>query len=195
MSTSFKSVVEQIACINLDILYRDFEEELVRVIVLEDLGPIYVSEGVVELSKGSEYNLPRWIALELYRRGLVEFKEKPVDLEDLAKIAYSEESSRKGIEFTKIKQYFYHIVCREIDELYERVERERDTGLLLDLRKYEDYLMRIGKSRVKKLIQLLFLKLPSEVSSKLSEEEKILYLLLKDILDHWLKRLRIEKGG
>ncbi len=187
-------VLEKLLSMYMGLVYRDFEEELVRVIVVEDIGPIYIPEGVIELTKGSEYNLPRWIAVELYRRGYVEFKDKPVDLEKLAKIAYSEESSRKGIEFSKTPQYFYHIVGYEIDGLYERLERERDTRLLLDIQKYEDYLLRIGKARVKKITQLIPIEIPQEVYMCLSEEERILYRMLREILVGWLKTLRIEKG-
>lgn len=179
----------------LRILRREYEEQIVQVIVLQDIGPIYTPEGVIILSRGTEYALPRWIALELTDKGLVKLKNEELGLEKLAKIAYNEESTLRKPVFTKISQYFYNIVADEINRLYRRLEAERKPMILSDIQKTEDYIMRIGRIRIRKLIQLLFIEPPQDIIAKLSEEEKALYMLLKNILSHWMISLRIEKGG
>ncbi len=179
----------------LRILRREYEEQIVQVIVLQDIGPIYTSEGVIVLTRGTEYALPRWIALELIEKGLVKPKDEEIGLEKLAKIAYNEESTLRKPVFTKVPQYFYNMVIDEIDRLYRRLEIERKPLILSDIQRIEDYIMRIGKIRVRKLIQLLFIEPPQDIVGKLSMEERTLYMMLKDILGKWMIGLRIEKGG
>ncbi len=189
-----QSTASYIMDIVLRMLRREYEEQLVQVIVLQDTGPVFTVEGVVSLTRGTEYSLPLWVALELSRRGLVKFKEEPVDIGKLAKIAYNEESTLKKPSFTKVEPYFYNMVIDEINRLYRKLEEEKNPMILSDIQKMEDYLLRIGRTRVRKLIQLLFIEPPQEIRNKLSEEEKILYQILKDSLKLWMMRLRIEKG-
>ena len=179
----------------LRILRREYEEQVVQVIVLQDIGPIYTPEGVVVLSRGTEYALPRWIALDLADKGLVKLKDEEIGLEKLAKIAYNEESTLRKPVFTKISQYFYNMVVDEINRLYRRLEVERKPLILSDIQRIEDYIMRIGRIRIRKLIQLLFIEPPQDIMAKLSEEEKALYMMLKNVLGNWMISLRIEKGG
>ena len=196
MSLSYPSSSAQyVVDTALKILRREYEEQVVHVIVLQDVGPIYTPEGVVILSRGTEYALPRWIALELADKGLVKLKDEEIGLERLAKIAYNEESTLRKPVFTKIPQYFYNMVVDEVNRLYKRLEVERKTLLLSDIQKIEDYIMRIGRIRIRKLIQLLFIEPPQDILNKLSEEEKTLYMLLKNILGNWMISLRVEKGG
>ncbi len=178
----------------LRIISRDFEEENVRVIVVENIGPILTPEGVIELTKGSEYDLPRWIAYKLVNKKLVEIKDESLELEKLAKIAYTEESTQRKIEFSKIHRYFYHLVIEEINKLYNKFEEERNTRILMEIQRFEDYIDRIGSSRLRKIVRLLFIEPPQEIINKLSEEELILYNNLKSMLKKWLKKLRVEKG-
>ncbi len=179
----------------LRILRREYEEQVVQVIVLQDIGPVYTPDGVVILSRGTEYALPRWIALDLADKGLVKLKDEEIGVEKLAKIAYNEESTLRKPVFTKIPQYFYNMVADEINRLYKRLEIERRHLILSDIQKIEDYIMRIGRIRIRKLIQLLFIEPPQDITTKLSEEEKTLYMMLKNILGNWMISLRIEKGG
>ena len=196
MSVSYpSSSVQYLVETALRILRREYEEQVVQVIVLQDIGPIYTPEGVVALSRGTEYALPRWIALELADKGLVKLKDEEVGLEKLAKIAYNEESTLRKPVFTKISQYFYNMVVDEINRLYRRLEVERKPLILSDIQRIEDYIMRIGRIRIRKLIQLLFIEPPQDIMTKLSEEEKALYMMLKNILGNWMISLRIEKGG
>ncbi|MCD6488696.1 MAG: DNA replication complex GINS family protein [Desulfurococcales archaeon] len=188
------SAANLLAKLCLNLLKREYEEDYVRVIVLEDIGKIFVPEGVVELTRGTEYSLPRWIAQELVDKGVVELKEGEIGLERLAKIAYNEESTMRKPVFVKLYPYFYHLIIDEVRKLYERLEAEKTPLILSDVQKYENYISTIGKIRVRKLINLLLVEPPEDMFTKLSEEEKILYIMLKNILAYWLKSLRIEKG-
>ncbi|RLG82284.1 MAG: hypothetical protein DRO40_08045 [Thermoprotei archaeon] len=188
------SAANLLAKLCLNLLKREYEEDYVRVIVLEDIGKIFVPEGVAELTRGTEYSLPRWIAQELVDKGVVELKEGEIGLERLAKIAYNEESTMRKPVFVKLYPYFYHLIIDEVRKLYERLEAEKTPLILSDVQKYENYISTIGKIRVRKLINLLLVEPPEDMFTKLSEEEKILYIMLKNILAYWLKSLRIEKG-
>jgi len=162
--------------------------------IIEDIGKIYLPEGIVELTKGSEYTLPRWVARELAEKGLVKYRDGDIGLEKLAKIAYAEESTSRKPVFEKLYPYFYRLVVDELENLYKILEKEKQPRILADIQKYEEYLSKIGRIRVRKILNLLMIEAPQEVVSKLSEEEKLLYGMLKEVLSKWLMRLRIEKG-
>ncbi|WFO76087.1 DNA replication complex GINS family protein [Desulfurococcaceae archaeon MEX13E-LK6-19] len=189
-----ENLVSRLMNIGLRILFREYEEEYVRAIIVEDIGKIFLPEGVVELVKGSEYSIPRWVARELARRGLVEVKDDGIGLERLAKITYGEETTTRRMAFEKLHPYFYHMVKDEIESLYRVLEEEKKPMILADINRYEEYLSKIGRIRVRKLINLLLIKPPQDLMNKLSEEEVMLYRMLKDLLMKWLISLRIEKG-
>lgn len=190
-----ENIVSSLIKLFLSILYREYEEEHIRTIIIEDLGKIFLPEGVVELVKGSEYSMPRWIARELKQRNLVEIKDEGISLEKLAKIAYSEQSTTRKLSFEKLPPYFYHLVKDEVTRLYHVLEEEKKPVILSDISRYEQFLSEIGRIRVRKLISLLLIKPPQDLLNKLSEEELLLYRILKDVLTTWLISLRIEKGS
>lgn len=194
MPGELKTLPAKIMELGLRMLEREYEEESVRVMVVEDVGKILTPEGIIELSKGSEYTLPRWIARELAERGCVKFIEEEINLEKLAKIAYSEESMTRRLVFEKLHPYFYKLTKDVIEELYKVLERERQPRILAEIQKHEEYLSRISRVRLRKILNLLMIEAPYDLITKLSEEEKLLYDMLKATLSSWTSRLRIEKG-
>ncbi|ADI32329.1 hypothetical protein [Staphylothermus hellenicus] len=178
----------------IEFIMRDFMEEEVRVEVIGGNFRVLTHEGFIDLVRGAEYNLPRWIAYELLKKGIVNIKSDNISVEKLSSIAYNEESTIGRPEFVKVPRYFYLLVKKEIEEIREKLSKNADINLLQELKTYEDLIYTIGKIRLKKILYILLLpQIPQEILDKLSEEEKTLLNLLKSSLNVWMKSLRIEK--
>jgi len=179
----------------IDFIKRDFMEEEVRVQVVGEAVKVPLYEGFVELSRGAEYSVPRWLANALSREGAVTIREEPVSLEKLSSIAYNEESLVKKLQLVKIPKYFYMLVSSVAEELQEKLKMKADVSLFEDYMKLEELYITIGRLRVRKILNFLLLPtVPQEVFEKLSEEEKALFNLLREALLEWMKRLRLVKA-
>lgn len=179
---------------SLEVLRRDYEEEEVKVEILSDVSRIFTNEGFIDLSKGSEYTLPRWIARVLEKQGVVKIKDDTVDLEKLSKIAYNEEATLKKPQLVKLQPHFYMLVREEIENIKKRLQEKQDINLLDDLKKYVDLLYTIGRIRLRKIINiLLMIEVSQDFLDKMSMEEKLLYRILRDSLMTWVSELGVEK--
>ncbi len=179
---------------SLDILRRDYEEEEVKIEILNDISRIFTNEGFIDLSKGSEYTLPRWIAKILEKEGVVKIKEENIDLEKLSKIAYNEEATLKKPQLVKLPPHFYMLVREEIENIKKSLQERQDINLLDDLKKYIDLLYTIGRIRLRKIINtLMMIEVSQDFLDKMSMEEKLLYRILRDSLMTWVSELGIER--
>ena len=73
------------------------------------------------------------------------------------------------------------------------------TGTVLSInrgakRKFESVVIEIEEDEYISFLNLLMIEAPYDLITKLSEEEKLLYNMLKATLSSWASRLRIEKG-
>ncbi len=178
----------------LSVVRREYEERGVRVVVLRDTGLIYSGEGPLELRRGTEYTLPRWVALLLERKGFVQVKDRELGIQELARIAYNEESSIGKPRFEKIDPFFYHLVIDMVRSVEEEARRNADIKTYQMLYKYQDLLTTIGRTRMKKMLSLLTIEPDEEIIGRFTEEERLLYYTLRDALRKWSSMLGIEKN-
>ncbi len=175
-------------------LIRDFLESEVRVEVIGKAPRVITHEGFIELSRGAEYNIPRWIAYMLESKGIVRIKEDIIDVERLSTIAYNEEATANRPELMKVPKYLYLLVKNEVDKIKQKLKETADINLLQEYKMYEDLVYTITKTRIKKLLYLLLLSdVPQDLLMKMSEEEKALFIIMRDILWTWIKNLGVEK--
>ncbi len=181
--------------LGLRVIRRMYRERGVRVIVIRDTGLIYTGEGPIELRRGTEYTLQQWVAERLEREGFVKIKDGGIALEDLARIAYNEESSINKPRFEKIDEYFYNLVLDEIKRIEREAREKADIKTYRMLYEYQDLLSTIGRTRLRKILGLLTIEPEEEIINRFTEEERLLYYTLKDALQKWLTELGIEKQG
>ncbi len=178
----------------MEFIIRDFMEEEVRVEVIGKSSRVVTHEGVIELVRGAEYNLPRWLAYMLAEKGIVNIKEEELSVEKLSNILYNEESTSNRPEFTKIPRYMYLLIKKKLSSIEDALKKKADLNLLQEYKYYEDLLYSINRTRVKKILYLLQLhEIPQDIIEKLSEEEKILLTILRETLTRWMNSLGIEK--
>jgi len=179
----------------LDFTERDYLEEEIRVEVVK--GPVKVPlyEGLVELSRGTEYGIPRWLAEMLSKEGVVQIRDDQVSVDKLSSIAYNEESLVRKLQLVKLPGFFYMLVNSVEQKLQGELKAKTDMSLFEEYRRIEDLYLTIGRLRVRKLLNFLLLTtIPQEILEKLSEEEKVLFSLLREILFTWMRKLGLIKA-
>lgn len=178
----------------VDFLERDYMEEEVRVEITGKPVRVFLHEGLIELTRGAEYSVPRWLAQILVSENIAKLKEIDLGIEKLSNIAYNEESLVQKLQLVKVPRYFYLIVNSNIRDIENKLKKSMELSLLEDYKKIEELLYTIGRIRVKKILNYVLLTtLPQDFSEKLSEEEKILYNSIKGLLSIWMRKLNLEK--
>lgn len=173
-------------------LSREAEEQTVSVIVLRDAGSIYVGDKVINLVRGVEQAIPLWAARKLAEKGIVKLKEDGIDTSKLSKLVFLEEGERRKLDFQKVSPYIYNMAKYEIEQLKKEIMRSMDTSRIRELDKTIDGFSRLFSIRLKKILQLIPISPPQEILAKLSEEEKAIYIILKEVVEAWRQALSIQ---
>ncbi len=190
MSSLASLLVEKL----VEFMERDYMEEEIRIEVIGSPPKVFIHEGFTELTRGAEYSVPRWLAEMLFRENTAKPREQEVSVENLSKIAYNEEALIKKLQLMKLPRYFYMMVREDIEKIREKLKSTADLSLLDEYKQLEDLYYTIGRIRVKKLLSFILLaSVPQEIFEKLSEEERILFTLLREVLSTWMKNIGLEK--
>lgn len=168
----------------------DFESEEVKVEVHSKGVSLLTLDGQMELARGAEYVLPRWVADFLSKRGVAKLKEERPLIEALSGIAYTEETSQSKVFLNKLKGFFYKRVNRAKASILEEAKRGPDLSKLEEYKKIENMMDTITKVRLRKIINMALVpELQHELVDKLSDEERILLRMLSGVLDVWLRHV------
>lgn len=174
----------------LDFLRRDFEEDEVKVEVYKEGFKLVTFEGVLEMVKGAEYTIPRWIAEVLGKKGYVRIKDTRIPVGELSVLAYNEEAGPHKPLTNKLKGFFYMAMFKARKEIVEEAKSTGDLSKLDELKRIEDSMDSILKTRVKKILNYSLLPdVQQDIEEKLSEEEKYLSRTLRSILALWRRKL------
>lgn len=180
---------------------RDFEEEQVRAAFTGGSFKVFLEDDYVELVKGSEYTLPRWLAQYLADRGYASLPGEGVDPVNVAIIAFNEGRSRSFMRFEKLAGYFYLAVKQEVSSLFKRYKSVDSVAKAKELSEKLDKLVsnvkQLHRLRLSKILSLLTVQqVTPEVISNLSEEEKHLYVVLRTLLEAFNEKVfEVERHG
>ena len=174
----------------MEFLKRDFEEDSVKIEVYKDGLRLTTFEGVLELVKGGEYTVPRWLADLLAKKGYVKIKDARIPVESLSVLAYNEETAYSKPLTNKLKGFFYMTMFKARRDLTEEAKTTGDLSKFEELKKIEDAMDSLLKSRVRKLVNYSLLPdVQQDVEEKLSEEERYLLKTLRAIVALWKKKV------
>ncbi|MGC9780355.1 MAG: DNA replication complex GINS family protein [Candidatus Heimdallarchaeota archaeon] len=158
----------------------DFEEKPVQIKCLVDNPTVQIGYGSIKLIKGSEFNVPLWIARILSEQKVAEVKNmKTFDIPYMQTILWDESKSQTPIE---LDPDFYPVVSLQIEELSKKTDpyalrdRERMEALLKDI---------ISKRRFKIIKLSQKAGNPSPFIKHLAPEELWLFKTLRDQLQEW----------
>jgi len=174
----------------LELIELSYRLKPVRVMVVKDYGSLEIDGVMYELRRGTEVEIPRWIAEVLEEIGVVEILETGLSLEDIARIHFSTHSVKSMRELERLPENFYIQAKEYLKELETRIRRELNPMLLEEKQKAELYLVEIVNRRLNMIIQVL--RSPAslaEIYEKFSEEEKLLADALRGLIEEWRKKV------
>ncbi len=158
----------------------DFEEKNVLVKGLIDIPAINIGTGKIKITKGSEFEIPFWVARILEEEKLVEIKNlKSFDIPYMQTVLWDESKSQTPIQ---LDEDFYPVVSLQIEnltkkgEIYTLRDRERMEALLKDI---------ISKRRFKIIKLSQKSGDPSPFIKHLTPEEFWLFKTLRIQLHEW----------
>ena len=174
----------------LELIELSYKLKPVRVMVVKDYGSLEIDGATYELRRGTEVEIPRWIAEVLEEAGAVEVLETRLGLEDIARIHFSTHSVKSVRELERLPENFYMQAKEYLRELDARIRRELNPMLLEEKQKAELYLVEIIGRRLSMIVQVLrsFASLV-EVYERFSEEEKLLADVLRGLIEEWRKKV------
>lgn len=181
-------LIELFSPIVAEVIRREFEEEEVRAVYMGPSLRVFIEDDYVELVKGAEYTIPRWIARTLYEKKLVKEYDKPIDEVTLARIYFNETRTRSQLKFEKLQGYFYNKVREQIELLTKTYKELEDKDLskvsqiVQTIQNLTDSTRNLYRTRLTKILGIITADVASEVFADLSEEEKQLYNTMKILL-------------
>jgi len=168
----------------LRLLEIDYMTSPVRVQAIRDIGPLPLPSGVINVKRGDEFEVPRWQALDLQEKGLVELREKEMNLDEVNLYHYREKRSQTGGILQPMPQDFYYRARELIRRLNDEIRRNPATMLLRDREAAEKNILEIADSRLAKIIRLA-LAGSEEQRDKMMPEETLVYNAIRSVLEAW----------
>lgn len=175
---------------NLIVSYvkRDFEEEEVKVAYVGSPTAVFIEDDYVELIRGSEYILPRWIAQTLQEKERAKLPDEEVDYVTVTRISFNESRSRGQIKFEKLSGYFFSKIRSQITytmKKYRTVDNlERAHEIAQSITSLVTATKNLYRVRLSKILSLICIQdVNPELLSNLSEEEKYLFTVMRSLLE------------
>ena len=165
----------------------------VRVIILKDVR-IPVTDKPMDLRKGSEVELPRWVAEVLVEDGVAKFKDV-IDLNYINAYHYKEKRTASTSQLSQLPPDFYVKVKEYIKSLEESLRSSPNFMLLNDREVSEKNLLEISQIRLGKIIRLAQTEVQEDVTPLLTPEETLVYSLVREVVESWRSYIQSLVGG
>ncbi|MEM0001562.1 MAG: hypothetical protein QXS24_03805 [Desulfurococcaceae archaeon] len=193
-------LVELLGSLVSEFIIRDFEEEEVKVAYIGPALKLFVEDDYIELVKGAEYNLPRWIARILYENNRIKEMDKSIDEATVARIYFNENRSKGQLKFEKLSGYFYSRVREQINMMLkayrEITDLSRAHQIVQSVTSLSNTMRNLYKTRLSKILSMVGGDIGADVLADLSEEEKHLYNAVRSVLEVFNKKIfGVEKHG
>ncbi|ARM75685.1 DNA replication complex GINS family protein [Acidianus manzaensis] len=148
-----------------------------KVAIYDDIGPLDLGFTELILNKGSEDEIPLWIASELEKSDKV--KVYSISLEELGKIIFQEKQNiNTPASLVKVYPDLYFRIKKLSNEL-----KNQGIDGLESIKKINSIVNEISNIRLRKIIQLALLNIDDKtVINKMTKEEYLVYASLKSII-------------
>ncbi|AWR97044.1 hypothetical protein DFR86_05345 [Acidianus sulfidivorans JP7] len=148
-----------------------------KVAIYDDVGPLDLGFTEITLNKGSEDEIPLWLATELEKNNKT--KIYSITMEELGKIIFQEKQNiNTPASLVKLYPDFYF----RIKKLKEELKAKGIEGLD-ELKRMSSTVNEISNIRLRKVIQLALLNIDDQtVINKMTREEYLVYTSVKSIL-------------
>lgn len=166
----------------------------VRVIVLKDHEDIILPGTTIQLKRGTEITIPRWISKILEEKGVVEVKDTSMNINELGRYSFLEIHARTtSTTLQKLPIDFYQKLRDYLEKLRGNIIRKPSPELVDEYRKARSYIYDILRIRLNRILLLVQAGAESgeirEEINKLTPEELILYKTIRKLLEDWQKEV------
>jgi len=164
----------------------NFENSPVKLVSTKSSPEIKVAgETVGPLEEGQEFQVKFWVAFELIKAGIARFHEGQLDLAGLHKL-YWRVTVQTGEQISSLPENFYPKLRRYLADL----RGSTDPVKLQEYEKATRIVNDIVNCRLRKIVGLASgPPQTDDVLCNLSEEERILYTYLYEIVAEWRKKI------
>ncbi|MEN2974422.1 MAG: hypothetical protein ABDH32_02445 [Candidatus Caldarchaeales archaeon] len=177
MEMGVEAVVEEFKKL-LRLVELEYENSEKKVILSRDIQRIFLpGQSFENLRKGTILSIVKWAASKLYEEGIVEFEEKIIDMKNLVQLEWKEKNNPRQLQ--EVPRFFY-LSIRE-DPKLDHASRS--------------VIMDIISLRVNKILVLAAKRVDPSLVENLSREEEILYKVLKNIIEEWIRYIVPSGGG
>jgi len=167
-----------------DLIKLDYEAKGVRVLFLKNYRGLPTSAGRVNARRGDELELPRWQARILEERGIVEVKDKKLDIDTVNTYHYREKRKTAANQLSPLPSDFY-LKARELVEELNKLIKEKPSHMLLKDREIlEKNLIELAETRLLKIVRLA-LTSSEEFRERMTPEETLVYMNIHDTASTW----------
>jgi hypothetical protein len=142
------------------------------------------------LQKGSEERIPRLYAQLLEELGYVEILDKTPSPQELIKLRFAHIQQRSLL--VKLDDNFYALVSNAITKLENKAKKEADITLLKVVERAKEDLNEIYNIRIANILRAVQFKNLDTISKFLTLEERVLAMLLFQLLDQWFRRYAVS---
>lgn len=193
-------LIELLGSLVMEFVIRDFEEEEVKVAYIGPSLKVFIEDNYVELVKGAEYSLPRWIARILYENSKIKEMDRTIDETTVARIYFNENRSKGQLKFEKLPGYFYIRVKEQINVMLKAYREITDLSkahqVVQSVTSLSNTMRSLYKTRLSKILGMVGGDVGSDVLADLSEEEKHLYNAIKAVLKVFNEKIfEVERHG
>lgn len=167
----------------------DFQNRNTKVIVVRDSVEIDVGDGALGPFKaGQEVDLPRWVAEELVKSGIVRWRDEDrLDLPTLSKMHWRE-TIPTARQIPAVGADFYQKMRRLLVDL--KTQSRSDPSKGRDFEKAVQLTKDIVNCRIRKIVSLAAAPAQTDdVLANLAGEERELYRTLSGIIIDWRARM------
>jgi DNA replication factor GINS len=178
----------------LELVVLDYETRPVRVLALRDIGPVPLPQGMVTVRRGDELEMPRWQARLLASRGLVEVRERGLEIDSVNMHHYKEKRGQAANQLQGLPSDFYLAVHDLIIRLNEMIKESPSTMLIRDREVIEKNLLDLAETRLSKILRLA-VSGGEEFKERMTPEESIIYDTLRAVVEVWRGYVKEIAGG
>ena len=178
----------------LKLIVLDYEMSPVRVLALRDIGPLPLPQGTVTVRRGDELEVPRWQARLLASRGLVEIRERGLDIDAVNMYHYREKRGQAANQLQGLPQDFYLAARDLVARLNEMIRESPSTMLIRDREVLEKNLLDLAETRLSKLLRLA-VSGGEEFKERMTPEEALIYDLVRGVVEVWRSYAKELAGG
>ncbi|HEU97854.1 MAG: hypothetical protein ACP5I2_02650 [Fervidicoccaceae archaeon] len=172
----------------MELLKEAFERTPVKVVVVSEAETIKLPSGsTINVKKGEEIELPRWLANTLEEKGIVQRKWNEFSIDELMKIEYKTMKMRTPKDLEQLPNNFYWICSEHLHHLEKLLKTNPDPNYIQEKKKVAESLNKIMTRRLSLLVESLLIfgvDLPS-LQLKATPEELVLIQRFYEDLRKW----------